>query len=86
MAGVNAALTAAAGGRVRHPYTLDRADAYIGVLVDDLVDPDGGLDLLLAGRAAVLIRPDRYVFGSADEETIGELVDAAEGQVWGEAS
>ena len=56
------------------------------VLVDDLVDPDGGLDLLLAGRAAVLIRPDRYVFGSANEESIGELVDAAERQVWGGVS
>ena len=37
LAGVNAALTAAAEGKVRHPFTLDRADAYIGVLVDDLV-------------------------------------------------
>ncbi len=34
MAGVNAALLA--GGRTE-PFTLDRADAYIGVLVDDLV-------------------------------------------------
>ncbi len=34
MAGLNAAL--AAGGRVA-PWTLDRAEAYIGVLIDDLV-------------------------------------------------
>ena len=37
LAGVNAALTAAAEGKARRPFTLDRADAYIGVLVDDLV-------------------------------------------------
>ena len=53
------------------------------VLVEDLTDLDGGLDLLLAGRAAVLIRPDRYVFGSANEESIGELVKTAERLVWG---
>jgi 3-(3-hydroxy-phenyl)propionate hydroxylase len=53
------------------------------VLVDDLVDLDGSLDLLLAGRAAVLIRPDRYVFGSADEGSIGELVDSAHRLIWG---
>jgi tRNA uridine 5-carboxymethylaminomethyl modification enzyme len=34
MAGINAALRA--GGGVR-PFTLDRAEAYIGVLIDDLV-------------------------------------------------
>jgi len=33
MAGINAALTVAGGGA----FTLDRADAYIGVLIDDLV-------------------------------------------------
>ena len=33
MAGINAALKVAAGG----PFVLDRADAYIGVLIDDLV-------------------------------------------------
>src|SRR5215813_1185465 len=33
MAGINAALTAAGGGQ----FVLDRADAYIGVLIDDLV-------------------------------------------------
>ena len=33
MAGINAALHTAAGG----PFVLDRADAYIGVLIDDLV-------------------------------------------------
>jgi tRNA uridine 5-carboxymethylaminomethyl modification enzyme len=33
MAGINAALQVAAGG----PFILDRADAYIGVLIDDLV-------------------------------------------------
>lgn len=53
------------------------------VLIDDLFDLDGGLDLLLAGHAAVLIRPDRYIFGSADEQSIGELVDTAERLVWG---
>ena len=53
------------------------------VLVEDLTDLDGGLDLLLAGRAAVLIRPDRYVFGSANEESIDELVKTAERLVWG---
>ena len=37
LAGVNAALTAAAPDNASHPFTLDRADAYIGVLVDDLV-------------------------------------------------
>ena len=34
VAGVNAALRAGGGGR---PFVLDRADAYIGVLIDDLV-------------------------------------------------
>ncbi|MCS5684512.1 MAG: bifunctional 3-(3-hydroxy-phenyl)propionate/3-hydroxycinnamic acid hydroxylase [Acidimicrobiales bacterium] len=53
------------------------------VLVEDLTDLDGGLALLLAGRAAVLIRPDRYVFGSANEESIDELVKTAERLVWG---
>ncbi len=33
MAGLNAALTAGGGGA----FTLDRADAYIGVLIDDLI-------------------------------------------------
>jgi tRNA uridine 5-carboxymethylaminomethyl modification enzyme len=33
MAGINAALTAGGGGA----FTLDRADAYIGVLIDDLI-------------------------------------------------
>ena len=33
VAGINAARAAAGGG----PFTLDRADAYIGVLIDDLV-------------------------------------------------
>ncbi len=33
VAGVNAALTAGGGGR----FTLDRADGYIGVLIDDLI-------------------------------------------------
>src|SRR5262249_46569232 len=33
MAGVNAAITAGGGGE----FILDRADAYIGVLIDDLV-------------------------------------------------
>ena len=30
-----------------------------------LGDPDGWLARLLGGRAAVLIRPDRYVYGTA---------------------
>ncbi len=34
IAGLNAALAASGG---RGPFTLDRADAYIGVLIDDLV-------------------------------------------------
>jgi tRNA uridine 5-carboxymethylaminomethyl modification enzyme len=34
MAGINAALAAGGGG----PFLLDRADAYIGVLIDDLVN------------------------------------------------
>lgn len=33
MAGVNAALSAQGRG----PFVLDRADAYIGVLIDDLI-------------------------------------------------
>lgn len=33
MAGVNAALSA----QGRAPFVLDRADAYIGVLIDDLI-------------------------------------------------
>jgi len=38
LAGVNAALVAGApDGRPRAPFVLDRADAYAGVLVDDLV-------------------------------------------------
>jgi len=36
MAGINAALRAA-GGRTADGFVLDRADAYIGVLIDDLV-------------------------------------------------
>ncbi len=71
-------------------YLLSRVPHQTGswcetVLVDDLVDLDGGLDLLLAGQAAALIRPDRYVFGSADEHSIGELVASAEHLVWGRA-
>lgn len=70
-------------------YLLSRVSYKTGgwcrtVLVDDLVDLDGSLDLLLAGRAAVLIRPDRYVFGSADEDSISELVDSAYQLMWGE--
>jgi tRNA uridine 5-carboxymethylaminomethyl modification enzyme len=38
VAGINAALSAAAGGAgAAEPFVLDRADAYIGVLIDDLV-------------------------------------------------
>ena len=37
LAGVNAALGTAAQGKNRRPFIPDRADAYIGVLVDDLV-------------------------------------------------
>jgi hypothetical protein len=69
-------------------YLLSRVPHQTGnwcetVLADDLVDLDGGLDLLLAGQAAVLIRPDRYVFGTADEHSIGELVAAAKCLVFG---
>lgn len=35
MAGINAALVA--GGRTSGPFVLDRAEAYIGVMIDDLV-------------------------------------------------
>lgn len=35
MAGINAALVA--GGRQADPFVLDRAEAYIGVMIDDLV-------------------------------------------------
>lgn len=35
MAGINAALVA--GGRQSDPFVLDRAEAYIGVMIDDLV-------------------------------------------------
>ncbi|MCY3663725.1 MAG: bifunctional 3-(3-hydroxy-phenyl)propionate/3-hydroxycinnamic acid hydroxylase [bacterium] len=38
-----------------------------------LGDPDGWLARLLGGRAAVLIRPDRYVYGTA--ATAGDLAD-----------
>ena len=69
-------------------YLLSRVDQRSSdwcktVLVDDLVDLDGGLDLLLDGQAAVLVRPDRYVFGSANEQSVSELVDAAERLVFG---
>jgi tRNA uridine 5-carboxymethylaminomethyl modification enzyme len=38
IAGLNAALTAGATlTRPAHPFTLDRAEAYIGVMIDDLV-------------------------------------------------
>lgn len=38
MAGINAALSAKKGDNVsRETFTLDRADAYIGVLIDDLI-------------------------------------------------
>ena len=71
-------------------YLLSRVPRQTGnwcetVLVDDLTDLDGGLDLLLAGQAAVLIRPDRYVFGSANEHSIGDLIAAAERLVFGGA-
>ena len=37
IAGLNAALSAAGSAQVAEPFVLDRADAYIGVLIDDLV-------------------------------------------------
>ena len=38
MAGVNAALAASSGDNTQKPsFTLDRADAYIGVMIDDLI-------------------------------------------------
>ena len=36
IAGINAAIVAA-GGDDSAPFVLDRADAYIGVMIDDLV-------------------------------------------------
>ncbi|MGB1684793.1 MAG: FAD-dependent oxidoreductase, partial [Candidatus Puniceispirillaceae bacterium] len=36
IAGINAAMVAA-GGFDTDPFVLDRADAYIGVMIDDLV-------------------------------------------------
>ena len=63
-------------------YLVSRVPCETGgwcrtILADDLVDLEGDVELLLAGRAAVLVRPDRYLFGSADDDSIGELVDAA---------
>ena len=37
IAGVNAALSAGGGGAAAKPLILDRADAYMGVMIDDLV-------------------------------------------------
>ncbi|MGD9616098.1 MAG: tRNA uridine-5-carboxymethylaminomethyl(34) synthesis enzyme MnmG [Alphaproteobacteria bacterium] len=37
IAGLNAALSASGAASGAEPFTLDRADAYIGVLIDDLV-------------------------------------------------
>ena len=37
MAGVNAVLSLAAGSDQADRFVLDRADAYIGVMIDDLV-------------------------------------------------
>ena len=43
-----------------------------------LTDPDGWLDRLLAGNQAVLIRPDRYVYGvAATEKDVDQLLRSA---------
>ena len=44
----------------------------------DLDDDSREIDLLLNGNDAVLIRPDRYIFGFAEEEKIKDLLDEAE--------
>ena len=44
----------------------------------DLGGHDREVDLLLKGNDAVLIRPDRYIFGFAKEEKIKDLLDEAE--------
>lgn len=44
-----------------------------------LRDPDGWLERLLAGNHALLLRPDRYVYGvAATEQDVGSLVESAE--------
>ena len=44
----------------------------------DLDDYPREIELLLNGNDAVLIRPDRYIFGFAEEEKIKDLLDEAE--------
>ena len=44
----------------------------------DLGGHDREVDLLLKGNDAVLIRPDRYIFGFAKEEKINDLLDDSE--------
>lgn len=40
-------------------------------------DPDGGLDRLLGPHEALVLRPDRYVFGAAhDERQLDEVLDS----------
>ena len=45
---------------------------------EDLDEHSREIDLLLNSNDAVLIRPDRYIFGFAEEHEINNLLDEAE--------
>src|SRR5438477_4880873 len=86
MAGINAALFA----RGEAPFVLGRHEAYIGVLIDDLVTrPMGEPYRLHTSRAEyrLLLRPESadlrlsdygYRFGLIDEERYGRVVEKRE--------